>query len=55
MTQAQVNLPKPEIRGIGHITYVCAMCWETMEPEDSVIVGDLSFHTDHAPEIDNGL
>ena len=54
MAQAEVSLPKPEIRGIGHILYRCADCGETMEPEQAVIVADLSYHPEHSPEIDNG-
>ena len=55
MSQAEVNLPKPEIRGVGRVLYRCAACGETMEPEESVIVADLSYHLDHAPGDSDGL
>ena len=32
-----VNLPKPEVRGVGHVWYRCAECAELMEPEDAVV------------------
>ena len=47
-------LPKPEIRGVGHIQYRCSFCEELMEPEDAVIVNGLSYHPDHVPEITDG-
>jgi predicted N-acetyltransferase YhbS len=56
MAIVHVNLPKPEIKGIGHVLYRCAECGELMEPEAAVIVADLSYHPDHQPENDpNGL
>jgi len=49
-------LPKPEIRGEGHVQYRCADCGELMEPEAAVIANDQSYHPEHAPKkgIDNG-
>jgi hypothetical protein len=47
-------LPKPEIRGVGKVLYRCADCGEMMEPADAVIVNDLSYHLDHAPEMTDG-
>ena len=54
MTDVRVELPKPEIRGVGHILYRCAACGDLMEPELAVIVQDRSYHPDHSPEIDDG-
>lgn len=45
----RVNLPKPEIRGVGHVWYRCATCSELMEPEDALLVEGRSYHPDHAP------
>jgi hypothetical protein len=47
----KLALPKPEIRGIGHVLYCCAECGEMMEPTAAVIVNDRSYHPHHAPEI----
>jgi hypothetical protein len=47
-------LPKPEVRGVGQVLYRCADCGEMMEPKDAVIVNDLSYHLDHAPEMNDG-
>lgn len=44
------RLPKPEIKGVGHVLYRCAACGELMEPEGAVIYADLSYHPDHVPE-----
>ena len=44
-----VNLPKPEIRGVGHVWYRCAECAELMEPEDAVVIEGKSYHPEHAP------
>lgn len=46
----KLELPKPEIRGVGHVLYRCASCNELMEPEESVVVADHSYHPDHTPE-----
>ena len=46
----QPLLPKPEIRGVGHVQYRCSSCDELMEPEDAVIVDDRSYHPEHSPE-----
>jgi hypothetical protein len=54
MTDSKVQLPKPEIRGVGHVRYRCAKCGEMMEPTEAVIVNQLSYHKDHAPEMTNG-
>ena len=54
MSTGEPVLPKPEVRGVGHVLYRCATCGEQMEPEDSVIVNDLSYHPDHAPEMTDG-
>ena len=45
-----VNLPKPEVRGVGHVRYRCATCGELMEPEAAVVVDARSYHPDHAPK-----
>lgn len=50
----QVNLPKPEIRGVGHVLYRCATCGELMEPETADIVEGQSYHPEHTPEITDG-
>jgi len=50
MTDVRVALPKPEIRGVGHIQYRCADCGELMEPDAAIIVADKSYHPDHAPK-----
>lgn len=47
-------LPKPEVRGEGTVLYRCEDCGEMMEPKDAVIVNDLSYHLDHAPEMTDG-
>lgn len=52
MVNVRVSLPKPEIRGVGHVWYRCATCGELMEPADAVIVADRSYHPDHAPSGD---
>lgn len=54
MTDVKLALPKPEIRGIGKIMYRCAACGELLEPAEAVLVDDLSYHPDHAPEMTNG-
>ena len=54
MSDARVDLPKPEIRGIGHVLYRCATCNEQMEPDAAVIVADKSYPPDHAPEANDG-
>jgi hypothetical protein len=51
---AESRLPKPEMRGTGHVQYRCADCGEMMEPEDALIVEGLSYHPDHVPENTNG-
>ena len=51
---ADTRLPKPEIRGVGHVQYRCATCGELMEPTDAVIVANLSYHPNHVPEITDG-
>jgi hypothetical protein len=51
---SQTRLPKPEIRGEGRVLYRCADCGEMMEPEEAVIIADLSYHLDHTPENNNG-
>ena len=43
-------LPKPEIRGFGHVLYRCADCGELMEPDAAVVVENRSYHPDHVPE-----
>jgi hypothetical protein len=48
-------LPKPEIHGEGHILYRCASCGELMEPTEAVIIADLSYHPEHAPEKPDGI
>jgi hypothetical protein len=45
-----VQLPKPEVRGIGRVLYRCAECGEQMEPEAAVTVVDRSYHLTHAPK-----
>lgn len=50
MANVLVRLPKPEIRGVGHVRYRCATCGELDEPERMVIVADRSYHPDHAPK-----
>lgn len=52
MADVRVALPKPEIKGIGHVLYRCAGCGELMEPTDAVIVADRSYHPAHLPEND---
>ena len=47
---SEVHLPKPEVRGVGHVLYRCADCGELMEPEEAVIVAGRSYHPDHAPK-----
>ena len=54
MTDIRVQLPKPEIKGVGHVRYRCASCGELMEPRDAVIVADRSYHPSHAPEDPHG-
>ena len=44
-----VNLPKAEIRGVGHVWYRCADCGSLMEPEDAVVIEGKSYHPEHAP------
>lgn len=51
---SETRLPKPEIRGVGHVLYRCAACGEMMEPEQAVLVADLSYHPEHIPEITDG-
>lgn len=48
-------LPKPEIRGVGHVQYRCSFCEELMEPEDAVLVNGLAYHPDHKPEEPDGI
>ena len=48
------KLPKPELRGVGKVQYRCAFCGELMEPEEAVMVADLSYHSDHVPEMTDG-
>jgi len=50
MAEGEALLPKPEIRGTGHVQYRCAFCEDLMEPEDAVVVNGLSYHPDHVPE-----
>jgi hypothetical protein len=47
---SDTRLPKPELRGVGHIRYRCADCGQLMEPEDAVIVQGQSYHVHHQPE-----
>lgn len=47
------RLPKPELRGVGHVLYRCAKCDELMEPDEAVVRDGKSYHIDHAPEVDN--
>ena len=47
---SEVHLPKPEVRGVGHVLYRCADCGELMEPDGAVIVENRSYHPDHVPE-----
>lgn len=54
MAEIRVNLPKPELRGVGHVLYRCAHCRELMEPERAVIIAGHSYHPDHAPETTDG-
>jgi hypothetical protein len=54
MTDVKLALPKPEIRGVGHVRYRCAKCGELMEPEDATLIGGQSYHPHHAPEITDG-
>ena len=44
------RLPKPELRGVGHVLYRCAKCGELMEPAAAVIRDRKSYHIEHAPE-----
>lgn len=44
------QLPKPEVKGVGHIQYRCASCGELMDPEDALIVAERSYHRAHAPQ-----
>lgn len=53
MTDVRLDLPKPEIRGTGEVLYRCAACDALMAPTAAVIVADLSYHPDHAPENDH--
>lgn len=50
MAEVRVHLPKPEVRGVGHIRYRCAACGVLMEPEDAVMIADRSYHPEHVPE-----
>lgn len=50
MSQPLVRLPKPEIRGVGHVRYRCAACGDLMEPEVAVLVASRSYHPAHAPK-----
>lgn len=52
MAEAKALLPKPEIRGFGHVLYRCADCGELMEPDAAVVVENRSYHPDHVPEKD---
>ena len=54
MPDGQPVLPKPEIRGEGHVLYRCTSCGELMEPTDAVIVAGRSYHPDHQPEKSDG-
>ena len=51
---AEPLLPKPEVRGEGRVQYRCASCETLMDPESAVIVADLSYHPEHAPEETDG-
>lgn len=48
------RLPKPEIKGFGHVLYRCAACDELMEPERAVVLSNRSYHPEHTPENVNG-
>ena len=54
MTEVVVPVPKPEVRGEGRVMYRCADCGELMEPDQSVIVADESYHPAHVPENPDG-
>lgn len=54
-TDALVKLPKPEVKGTGHVLYRCADCGELMEPEAARLVADKSYHPEHSPEPPDGL
>jgi hypothetical protein len=54
MADDRVQLPKPELRGVGHIQYRCADCGELMAPEAAVIVDGRSYHPDHTQEAPDG-
>ena len=51
---AEPILPKSEVRGVGRVTYRCAGCGESLEPEDAMVVDGHSYHPDHLPEPDDG-
>lgn len=52
MAEARVSLPKPEVRGVGHVLYRCATCGQTSEPEEQTIVDGKSYHPEHRPQED---
>lgn len=45
-----LNLPKPEVKGIGHVQYRCADCGDLMEPDEAVIHDGRSYHRTHDSE-----
>lgn len=46
------RIPRPEVRGVGHVTYRCDACGELVEPEAAVIRAGKSYHVEHTPEDD---
>ncbi len=50
MTNVRLALPKPEVRGVGHVLYRCAGCGETSEPETQVVIDGRSYHPEHTPK-----
>lgn len=44
------RLPVAEVQGIGSVLYRCERCGEMMNPQESVIRDEKSYHPDHAPE-----
>lgn len=50
MSDVRLSLPKPEVKGIGHVMYRCADCGDLMEPEGAVMCDGKSYHPEHEPQ-----
>lgn len=52
MTNVRLALPKPEVKGVGHVLYRCAGCGATSEPTTQVVIDGRSYHPEHIPPED---